>query len=234
MLKKIILLSILLLAVLAVSIYFLPGVRQLLGDAILMKKVTTLIKAENPDLLNSTSNAVSTRPPVAIAEPSIDKIKADLIGRAVPGWTFDKVTEFQKATITSIARTDAAIEYRVDLLMVPYNTTAETTYDLQIIATYIREEHGWSFLKVEELLLSFEILIPPGESVRVTSLPECRLMPDAKNRLFWTSPAWDYEILSGPGYSGITLPVADSYDVRSKSKNTVKTKVSFRPNSAPD
>lgn len=234
MLRKLIFLVVFLLLVVAVSLSFLPGVRKILTDASLVKKATALIKSSDQDLHAKANPDMTGGSPVSAVEPGIEKIKIDLIGRSVPGWTFDKITEFNKAAITSIARTDDAVEFRIDLVMLPYNAKSETTYNLQLISTYLHSETGWSFSRVEELQLSFNLMIPAGKSVKVNSLPDCKLLPDDKNRLFWTCGTWDYEILSGPGYGGISLPAAASYDVRSKAKQTIMTKITFRPNSAPD
>lgn len=209
MAKKIILILILLFLLIAGVIFFVYSLRT---------KVT-----------NTTPLSA-----VPAVEPGIEKIKADLIGHSVPGWTFDKITEFRKATITSIARTRESIEFRTDLVMYPYNSSSETTYDLQIIVTYRIEDTGWSFSQVEELLISFDMEIPPGRSVQIKSIPGCKLLPDSTNRLYWTNPNWDYEIISGPDYAGIVLPAADSYELRSKAKKPVKARISFRPDTAPD
>lgn len=219
--------------------FFVPGLSHFFKESELLKKITGRSGTLGvPDRAAATA-ALKAKPKddlqaAAFIEPGIEKIKSDLIGHQVPGWSFDKPSEFQKAVITSIARTDQSIEFRTEFELQPFNAKDQTLYNLQVIVTYLIGEDGWYFYKVEEISFSFEPVIPPGKPVRVASIKGCRLMPDDKATLFWTSKGWDYEIISGPKFAGIALPYAEIYEVRSKSKQTVKTRVTYKPDNAPD
>lgn len=171
-----------------------------------------------------SSSAASQTP-----EPGLDRIKADLIGRKIPGWRFDKVSEFVQASITSVARTDTRIDYRLELRMRSFDTKDETLYDAQVFATYLMGDEDWYLDKVEEIFLAYEVKIPPGKSITISGAERCNLQPDSQNRLVWTSQSWDYEISSGPDINDLTLPPAPSYLVKSKSRHTVTVKLKFIP-----
>lgn len=237
---KRILIILAILAITFVAAWFLvPGVSQFFKEGELLKKITAnsgALKETDPAtaaavLKNNVKDGLQA---AAFVEPGIEKIKADLIGQQVPGWSFDKPSEFQKATITSIARTDQSIEVRTDFELLPYNTKEQTLYSLQVIVTYLIGPTGWSFYKVEELSLSFPLTVPAGKSVRVAAIKGCRVMPGDNVTLYWTSKGWDYEIISGPRFAGIALPYAEIYEVRSKSKQAVNTRVTYKPDTAPD
>jgi len=163
------------------------------------------------------------------SEPGIERIKSDLIGKRIPGWSFDRITEFRKAVITSIARTDTRIDFRIDLQMLSYTPGDETLYDAQVIVTYIAGDEDWEPGNPEEVYLSFEITIPAGRWFTINSIPGCSMQPDIKNKLEWTSKTWDYDIITGPGTDEITLPVASSYDVKARGSHPVKIRLTFRP-----
>lgn len=219
--------------------FFVPKVRLFFTESEAIKSVFSLAETQKATEQGVAAGVLPSKAKddlqaAAFIEPGLEKIKSDLLGQQVPGWSFDKITEFRKAVITSIARTDQSIEFRTEFELQPYNAKDQTLYNLQVIVTYMIGQSGWYFHRVEELSFSFELVVPPGKSVRVSSIKGCRLMPDDKVGLYWTSKGWDYEIVSGPRFAGIALPFAGIYEVRSKAKQPVRTRVTYRPDSAPD
>ena len=227
--KKILLIIFLIILVLVIVIFSIPFTRSLILKP---KPGSTLysIFHQQPASTTGIADGENNQPAIqSFPEPGIEKIKSDLIGRQIPGWSFDKLIEFKQAAITSIARSDERIDFRIDLHLLPYNAKEESYYDAQIFAIYLKGDDGWQLDKTEEIYIITEVLIPPGKWVTINSIPNCELQPDDKNNLLWTSKTWDYEIKSGPGIGEVTLPQASTYDVKASGKHPVRVKLKFRP-----
>jgi hypothetical protein len=226
--KKFLLVLFLFIVVVVVMMLFIPVTRTLILNLDLNKVLSGIHfrSGSGPVSKTAEGNQPSQK---TFPEPGIERIKSDLIGKQIPGWSFDRITEFRQAAITSIARTDERIDFRLDLHMLPYNSKDESYYDTQIFATYLAGEDDWYLNKVEEIFITFDIQIPPGRWVTINSVPNCNLQPDEKNNLVWTSKTWDYEIISGPGIGEVILPPAASYDVKARAKHPVRIKLKFRP-----
>ncbi len=228
--KKLILPIILILIALAITVLTIPRLRTIILSPFLR---TTAISSPDQGAGSNTSLADNGTPVQSrskgFTEPGIERIKSDLIGKKIPGWNFDRITEFSKASISSIARTDQRIDFRLDLHMLPYNSGKDEYYDAQLFATYLAGDDDWQLSNVEEIYLSYEVTIPPGRWVTINGIEGCSMQPDKKNNLEWTSKKWDYDILSGPGIDEVTLPPASTYDVKAKAKHPVKMKLTFKP-----
>jgi len=227
--RKLLLFIFLMIVVLAVVVFSIPALRTLILNRDLRNQALSMVhtgsSGEQPVYLGE-SHPPATK---AFTEPGIERIKSDLIGRQIPGWSFDNISEFKQASISSIARTDPRIDYRIELRLLPYNAKEEVYYDVQLFATYLRGEDDWYPDKLEEIFISFDVTIPPGRWVNIASVPGCNLHPDVKNSLLWTSKSWDYEIISGPASGDVTLPPAPSYDVKARAKHPVRVRLTFRP-----
>ena len=173
----------------------------------------------------ATGDAVSKGFP----EPDINRIKADLIGQQIPGWTFDKTEEFREASISSIARTDLRIDFRLDLKLQAVAGDDKSVYNAQMFTTYLAGDEDWYLDKLMLIFISFEAEITPGKWNNIYSIPGCTMQPDPQVKLEWTSKAWDYAVFTGPEYESVTLPAADIYQVRNKGKKTVRVRLTFRP-----
>lgn len=165
----------------------------------------------------------------AFTEPDINRIKADLIGKSVPGWNFDKAEEFREASITSIARTEQRIDFRLNLSLQAVSGADRSVYEVQMFATYLAGEEDWYLDKLLEIYIAFDAEIPPGKNFKVYSVPGCTMHPEPNVKLEWTSKGWDYKIITGPEYEEVNLPPADVYEVRSKAKRMVKVRLTFKP-----
>ncbi|MCX6285905.1 MAG: hypothetical protein NTY96_02160 [Bacteroidetes bacterium] len=227
--RKFLLLIFLLLIVTAVVVFSIPALRTIIVNPFLRNQALSMVSPGSTAEQTVYTGEGHQPASKTFTEPGIERIKTDLIGKQIPGWSFDRITEFKQAAITSIARTDLRIDFRLDLQLLSYNGKDETYYNAQVFATYLSGDDDWYLDKVEEIFISFDVTIPPGRWVSISSVPGCSLYPDTKNTLLWTSKSWDYEILSGPGIGEVTLPAVNSYEVKSKAKRPVKTKLTFRP-----
>jgi hypothetical protein len=165
----------------------------------------------------------------AFTEPDLERIKTDLIGKQIPGWSFDSKEEFRKAVITSVARSDLRIDFRLDLSLQAVTGNDRGLYDAQLFATYLPGDEDWYLDRLMLIFIAFDIEVPPGKWLTVWSVPACSMQPDPKIKLEWTSKTWDYAILTGPEYESVTLPPAENYEVRNKAKKPVTVRLTFRP-----
>ncbi|MCX6282962.1 MAG: hypothetical protein NTW31_01805 [Bacteroidetes bacterium] len=227
--RKFLLFIILMIIVVAVVIFSIPFFRNLILNRNLRNQAISMMQPGSAPGQTAYQEEVHQPSAKNLKEPGIERIKSDLIGKQIPGWSFDKLSEFKHAAITSIARTDTRIDFRLDLRLLSYNARDETLYDAQVFAIYIMGEDGWQLDKLEEIFIAFDVTIPPGRWVTIASVPGCSLHPDIRNNLVWTTKTWDYEIISGPSAGDIALPEAKSYDVKAKGKHPVKIRLTFRP-----
>lgn len=228
--KKFILLVLLFLIMMLITVFTVPKLRNIILSPFFRNTAMSYIdQGEGSNMqLTGNSNPAQSRSK-EFTEPGIERIKADLVGKKIPGWNFDRITEFSKASISSIARTDQRIDFRLDLHMLPYNAKNELYYDAQVFAIYLAGDDDWQFSNVEEIFLSFDVTIPPGRWITINGIPGCSMQPDTKNHLEWTSKKWDYDILSGPGIDEVTLPPASTYEVKARAKHAVKIRLTFKP-----
>ncbi len=227
--RKFLLFIILMIIVVAVVVFSIPALRTLILNQGFRNQALSMVQSESSPGQSVSQEEVRRPSGKKFTEPGIERIKSDLIGKQVPGWSFDNLSEFRQAAISSIARTDTRIDFRLDLHMLPINTRDETQYDIQAFAIYLMGDDGWNLDKLEEVFIAFDVTIPAGRWVTIASVPGCSLHPDTRNSLAWTTKSWDYEILSGPSAGDIALPVASSYDVKARGKHPVKIRLTFRP-----
>lgn len=228
--RKLLLMMGLLLIGTLVVVFSIPAARNIILNPFLRNAALSAadIRLHDETQTDATGEVSSFRE-VKFPEPDIERIKNELVGKKIPGWNFDRITEFKKAVISSIARTGQRIDFRVDLHMLPYDARGEEYYDAQVFVIYLAGDEDWVFDRVEMVYLSYDIQVPPGRWSGISAIEGCSMQPESKYRLAWTSKTWDYEILSGPGIDEVSLPPAPAYEVRSKAKKPVKVKLTFRP-----
>ena len=228
--KKFLLLIFLIILVLIIAVFTIPQLRTIIFNPLFRSTAMSYLDQGmgNNTQVSGNGAPVQSRSK-GFTEPGIERIKSDLVGKKIPGWNFDRITEFSKASVSSIARTDQRIDFRLDLHMLPYNTRGGTYYDAQVFATYLAGDDDWQLSNVEEIYLSYEVTIPPGRWVTINGIPGCSMQPDTKNKLEWTSKSWDYDILSGPGIDEVTMPPASTYEVKAKAKHAIKIRLTFKP-----
>lgn len=102
----------------------------------------------SPEHMDAANRFIDT---TKYSAPDVEKIKADLIGKSIPGWTFDFLREFQNAQIVSQNESDDRIEYQMKFRLKDFKENDE--YDCQVMVVYLKEEQGWSLSEVRKLFL---------------------------------------------------------------------------------
>ena len=100
--KKFLLMLFLFIVVVVVMMLFIAVTRTLILNLDLNKVLSGIHfrSGSGPVSKTAEGNQPSQK---TFPEPGIERIKSDLIGKQIPGWSFDRITEFRQAAITSIA-----------------------------------------------------------------------------------------------------------------------------------
>lgn len=74
-------------------------------------------------------------------EPDSEKIKKDLLGKKMSGWSFDYLSEFKKFEILSTINNNDKLEYRIKLELL--DEKKNTYHKAEIIVKYLMSDDGW-------------------------------------------------------------------------------------------
>jgi len=86
-------------------------------------------------------------------EPTVEKIKNDLLGKKMIGWNFDYIDEFQQCEISNKARFDKRIEY--DLSMVLQDLTVKSLHNASATVIYDLKDGEWVFNSVVPISITY-------------------------------------------------------------------------------
>ncbi len=116
-------------------------------------------------------------------EPDIEKIKSDLIGKKMPGWNFDALSEFNKADIIKTTHGKDRIEYAINLHLV--GLRLQEPHDAEIIVSYNQGEEGWNFGDVKEVFYTYTNTAPVNSWIIVTPQQNCSYKIIDNGQKYW-------------------------------------------------
>ena len=102
----------------------------------------------SPEHMDAVNRFIDT---IKYSVPDVEKIKGDLIGKSIPGWTFEFLREFENAQIVSQNESGDRIEFHIKLRLKDFKEDDE--YDCQVMVIYLKEEQGWFLSEVKKLSL---------------------------------------------------------------------------------
>ncbi|MCB0540604.1 MAG: hypothetical protein KDE33_24015 [Bacteroidetes bacterium] len=140
-------------------------------------------------------------------EPDIQKIKSDLIGKKIPGWNFDALSEFENAKISNTTHGSDRVEYTIDLHLVGFRS--KDPHDAQILVTYNQGADGWYYGDVKEIFITYINTAPVNNWKRVTPLQNCTYSIIDNGQKFWVQDGSYGSKYKGGGSDG------DTYYLRS-------------------
>lgn len=163
-------------------------------------------------------------------EPDVDKIKTDLIGNQIPGWTFDLLSDFKEFKISNVVKASDRIEYQIDMKLVGKNSDPD--HDCQIIAIYSQNENGWNFNSVKMQYITFINTFYPDKLTMIKPFINCNWTSDNHYKLGWKTINWEYapQFTTGPDLGQTSLPNSDVYYIWSLENKEVKVKFTYKPN----
>lgn len=119
-------------------------------------------------------------------EPTIDMIKSDLIGKKVPLWTFDYLSEFRDTKVISTEKynDNTTLEYIISTIL--YAEKKKQRNEAILIVYYKKQNEEWKIDSVKLKSISFVRTIPAGERwLIVDFLKGYTFTFDNTYKLFW-------------------------------------------------
>ena len=147
-------------------------------------------------------------------EPGVEQMKADLIGKQIPGWRFDFLNEFTGAKVLETTRAANRVDYRV--LFNLKGANENDLHDAEVMIAYVLDQTGWKFERVRARSITYDSLISPEEWTAVTPLNGCAFHVADDKKLTWKT--WDFtpEVHSGPDAPNVTIPSSGRYLIKSR------------------
>lgn len=140
-------------------------------------------------------------------EPDIEKIKSDLIGKKIPGWNFDALSEFSQAKISNTIHGSDRIEYTIDLHLIGFRSKDQ--HDAQILVSYNQGADGWYYGDVKEVFITYTNTAPVNSWYSIIPLPNCSYRIIDNGQRFWVQDGSYGSRYKGGGSD------ADTYNLKS-------------------
>ncbi|NUQ25137.1 MAG: hypothetical protein HUU34_14415 [Saprospiraceae bacterium] len=116
-------------------------------------------------------------------EPDIEKIKSDLIGKKIPGWNFNSLSEFNQAKVSNMVHGSDRIEYTIDLSLINFRSKGQHT--AKILVAYKQGNDGWYFDEVKEIFITFLNNAPVNSWNSVAPLSNCSYVIIDNGLRYW-------------------------------------------------
>jgi hypothetical protein len=154
--------------------------------------------------LESKINLLKDREAGEVGE---EQIKKDLIGRQIPGWTFNSVSEFTSFSIINITSGSDRKVYTINLTVADAYTGA---HNAQIKTVYHPSGSEWYLSKVEAEYITNAVTAPVGQWQRVDIVPGCRYTISI-DRMFWAKDGDNGQTYKGGGADGENFQMSSPY-----------------------
>lgn len=163
-------------------------------------------------------------------EPNKDKIKGDLIGNKIPGWSFDYLSEFKKFKILNSTKNSNRIEYDIEMEL--YGENSKSTHECEIKVIYNLGNNGWYFNNVKMKYITFTNTYYPDKWSKTVPLKNCKWNAENKYKMGWKTRNSNYAKITetGPNLGAKTLPNSNTYYIKSLENKEIKVKFTYRPN----
>lgn len=160
-------------------------------------------------------------------EPDMEKIKNDLIGKTIPGWSFDYLSEFKTFSINLVVPGENRLEYQIHMNLKGQASGDE--HDCDALVTYIQDASGWRFSNISLKYITYTNEIPADNWVRITPLQNCSFNVSDDQKLSWKTSEWGNEFFTGPDYPGVSIPYSQYYVLKSREGYPVKALFTYKP-----
>ena len=148
-------------------------------------------------------------------EPTIEKVKKDLLGKKMIGWNFDFLDEFQQCEISNRTRFDKRLEY--DLSMVLQDLNVKSIHNASATVVYDLKNGEWVFNSVIPVSITYTYHITGDGWQFVNLIPGSRYTI-AGNK-FWVQDGDGGQIYKAGGTDGDSFTLT-SLKIYLKSRET--------------
>src|SRR6185436_2050039 len=157
----------------------------------------------NPELASLQNEIYQKINALAGVEPTVEKIKADLIGKKMIGWNFDFLDEFQQCQVNNKVRSGSRITYDLSLSLLDLSKKA--LHDASVTVVYDLNNGEWKLNDVISRYITYTYRITTEGWQTVTMFPNTRCTITG-NR-FWVKDGENGQTFKGGGTD------ADSYEL---------------------
>jgi hypothetical protein len=162
-------------------------------DMAFSARQTACSQADQSKLLASFTQIETAIATIRDPEPDIAKIKSDLIGKQIPGWSFRALAEIAQAKVSNTSRGSGRVEYTIDLHLI--GLQLKDNHDAQILVTYIQNADAWNYDNARELYITFTNQAPANTWQNITPLQNCSYTIVDNGQKYWVQDG-----IYGPKY----------------------------------
>ena len=116
-------------------------------------------------------------------EPSIEKIKSDLIGNRISGWNFDYLKEFISADKISANKSGDHLEYQFKFYL--KGDENDNGHECEVMITYMHGDQGWYFIDVKEVYITYKYNAPLNDWLSVRPLSNTKYSILSDGQRYW-------------------------------------------------
>lgn len=163
--------------------------------------------------------------------PTIEEIKNELIGKSIPGWNFDYLSEFKNIELQNKIIGTNRIEYDIKMDLVDERNNEKIEIIARVI--YTKEtENNWEFDKVELRNRTYVYIAPVDEWLNIYTLDGCSYTFPKDNQKFWLyDNCQEKKIeLGGNNHNEKWIGSCDIIQIKSREKDQVSVKITYSQN----
>jgi hypothetical protein len=160
-------------------------------------------------------------------EPDMEKIKSDIIGRQIPGWKFEYLSEFKDVEVIDVTRGNDRLEYKVKFQLLGHNSKSE--HECEVMIVYLYNMFGWYFKDLKMNYITYINTFYPDRYLKIVPLKNCSWTAENKFRMSWkTSNFYSKEYFTSPDQDPVSMPYSDVYYVKSLEDKEIQVKFTYR------
>ena len=181
---------------------------------------------EANELLNLYQNIEQKIVKIIDPLPDIEKIKGDLIGNQIPGWSFTYLSEFKKCEIVNETKGIDRTEYLVNLKLLGKDDP--NPHDAQVNLVYLQNSDGWYLSEVKGIFITYTNPAPLNGWQQVVPLQNCTYYI-SNDKKFWVKEGnYDQTYKGGPDGEQFNLTSSYIY-IQSRETEPVNLTFTYRP-----
>jgi hypothetical protein len=162
-------------------------------------------------------------------EPDITKIESDLIGKKIPCWNFDYLSEFKDFQILNQTVGTDRIELDAKLKLLDEKTKEIVEPTVRII--YTKSGSSWGFTNIELRNITYMNPAPVDKWITVYMLPNCSYNVDCGDHKIWLYvPCTDKKFKLGGNDAEQLQALCDSVQIMSREDKPVEVNFNYSEN----
>jgi hypothetical protein len=171
-------------------------------------------------------------------EPDSGMISGYLIGKQVPGWIFNKISEIKRVSILGVNHEGNNLKYTLDLALSDARTGGD--YGADVVLTLVDGAYGWQTQDVQEIFITHTVTAPVNQWIPVVRQTNGSYTIIDEGHRYWitTDNPWgwpltwlpsDKKYKGGPGERPANLTSSTVY-IMSREREPVDLVFKYFPN----